>query len=254
MFKILRNNRGEIDLGDKTEFTAAEVQALITKQVDTLVQPKIDSIVTSRLAQERNKYTDYDDLKKYKTEQEAKLQADEQTNLEAKGKFEEAMALHNTKLGELSGVISQKDNTINSMMIDNALTGQIVAQGGYLEESLALLKSSAELKDGVVVIKGKDANGLDQSFSVADGIKSFLEKKPHLVKASANAGGGNSGGGAGGGAEQAGNEGQGNDLTSLQETLQKQTYANDFTGMKETRAKIKAEMVNQGKTISTGVY
>ncbi len=252
MFRILRNNRGEIDLGGKETFTAAEVQALVNKQVDSLVQPKIDSIVTSRLAQERNKYTDYDDLKKFKDDHEATTAAAEQKNLEAQGKYEEAMKVHNTKMGELNNIIGQKDQTITAMQIGNALTSQIVAQGGYLEESLALLKSSAEIKDGVVVIKGKDTNGLDQSFSVSDGVKSFLEKKPHLVKANVNAGGGNSGGGtvnAGGGS--AGNEGS--DLTSLQNLLQKQTYANDFKGKADTIAKIKALATSTGMTLANGV-
>lgn len=249
--KILGNNRGEIDLGDKESFTAAEVQELITKQVDGLVQPKIDSIVTSRLAQERNKYTDYEDLKKFKTEHEANIAVDEQKKLEEAGKYEEALKAHNIKLLELNGVITAKDTVIDTMTIGNALTGEIVNQGGYLEESLAMLRASTQLKDGVVIIKGKDANNLEKDFTIAEGVKSFLEARPHLVKANANAGGGNSGAGNEGGGGQNGNEG--GDLTTLNDLLMKQTYSNDFKGMADTRTKIRDEMAKQGKVISSGI-
>ncbi len=191
-------------------------------------------------------------MKKFKTDAEAKLKVDEQKNLEAQGKFDEAMKLHNTRLSELNNVIGQKDVTINNMQIGNALTSAIVAQGGYLEESLAMLKSFAEIKDGVVVIKGKDSNGLDQSYSVSDGVKSFLEKRPHLVKANANTGGGDSGNNIGN-TGSAGNEEQGSDLSSLHTLLQKQTYANDFKGIADTRAKIKALAHSSGMTISNGI-
>jgi len=249
LFKMLMNNRGEIDLGGKDSFTAAEVTELVNKQLDGLVQPKIDGIVQSRLAQVERKYEGYDDLKKFKSDHETSAIADEQKRLEAQGKYEEAMKVHNTKVNDLNTVITSKDSTISSMMIGNALTSEIVTQGGYLEESLAMLRASAELKDGVVTIKGKDANGLDQSFSVADGIKSFLEKRPHLVKTNVNAGGGGSGAGAATGGGGVGGE----DLTSLNDLLTKQTYANDFKGAGETRAKIKSLMVKDGKTVSSGI-
>ena len=249
IFKMLMNNRGELDLGGKDSFTAAEVQDLVSKQLDGLVQPKIDGIVQSRLAQVERKYEGYDDLKKFKIDHEANTAADEQKRLEAQGKYEEAMKVHDTKINDLNSVITSKESTISTMMIGNALTSEIVTQGGYLEESLAMLRASAELKDGVVTIKGKDANGLDQSFSVADGIKSFLEKRPHLVRANANAGGGGSGTAAAAGGGEAGGE----DLTSLNNLLAKQTFANDFKGAGETRAKIRTLAAKNGHTLSTGI-
>ncbi len=248
LFKILSNNRGEIDLGGKETFTAAEVKELVTKQLDALVQPKIDGIVQNRLSQERNKYGDYDDLKKFKADHETKAAADNQKQLEAQGKYEEAMKANNLKLEELNKIIVQKDGTISGMTIGNALTNQIVAQNGYLEESLAMLRSSAEIKDGVVVIKDKDTNGLDQSFSVADGVKSFLEKRPHLVKAQQQSGGGGSGAGDAG----AGGAGGGEDLNSLNELFQKQTYANDYKGAKETRAKIQSFAAKHNINVAGG--
>jgi len=237
----------EIDLGGKDTFTAAEVQALVTKQVDTLVQPKIDSIVTSRLAQQARKYENYDELALFKTEHENKTAADEQVRLEAAGKYEEALKANNAKLEELSGVIQSKDTAINSMKINNALTNEIVKQGGYLEESLAMLNASAQLKDGIVVIKGKDANGLDKDFAVTDGVKSFLEGRPHLVKTNVNTGGGDSGAGVGSAGN--GSAGEGSDLTSLNALLTKQIYANDGKGIQDTKAKIRALATQQGITL-----
>lgn len=251
LFQKLRNNRGELDLGGKETFTAAEVTELVGKQLDSLVQPKIDSIVQSRIAQVERKFEGYEDLKKFKTEHETNTEAEKQKQLEAQGKYEESMKIHNAKVVELSGVITQKDQAINNMHIGSALTNEIVIQGGYLEEALAMLKSSAELKDGIVTIKGKDTNGLDQSFSVADGVKNFFAQRPHLVKAAANAGGGGSGAGGAGGDGGGGN--QGDDLSALNDLLAKQTYANDFKGATETRAKIKTLAAAKGITLSTGV-
>lgn len=254
LFKMLWNNRGELDLGGKETFTAAEVTSLVEKQitglVDAAIQPKIDNIVQSRLAQQQNKYVNYDELVKFKTDHETSTAAATQKQLEDQGRYEEALKGHNTKVEELNAVIVQKDGTITSMNIGNALTGEIVTQGGYLEETLAMLKSSAEIKEGIVTIKGKDANGLDQSFSVADGVKSFLEKRPHLVKTKVNDGGGDSGGGdnGDGGADQ-GSE----DLTTLNDMLAKQIYANDIKGAAETKAKIKTLMAKEGKTIANSV-
>ena len=135
------------------------------------------------------------------------------------------------------------------MQIGNALTGEIINQNGYLEETLAMLRSSAELKDGVVTIKGKDANGQDQSLSIADGVKNFLEKRPHLVKA-ADKGGAGTGNAGNAGAGQAGNEGD--DLTTLNNLLASQSLNNDIKGAAETRTKIKEHMVKNKLTISTG--
>ncbi len=252
-FKRLFNNRGEIDLGDKTEFTADEVKDIVNKQVDSLIQPKIDSIVKDRLERERGKYSDYEDLQKFKIEHEKNAESDKQKNLEAQGKYDEAMQIHNQKVADLTNVLNSKDTQISNMQIGNALTNEIIAQGGYLEETLAMLRSSAELKDGVVTIKGKSADGIDQSYSVADGVKSFLEKKPHLVKAAGGEGGAGTGGagGAGAGGGQAGNEG--GDLTTLNNLLATQSLNNDFKGAADTRAKIKAIMVKDGKTISGGI-
>ena len=112
-----------------------------------------------------------------------------------------------------------------------------------------MLRSSAELKDGVVTIKAKDADNIEQSFSVLDGVKSFLEKRPHLVKAE-NKGGAGTGNAGNAGGGQAGNEGD--DLTTLNNLLATQSLNNDFKGATETRTKIKALMVKDGKTISSG--
>lgn len=249
MFKMLRNNRGELDLGGKETFTADEVKSLVDKQVDGLVQPKIDNIVQTRLAQQARQFDGHEDLVKFKADHTKQAEADAKTKLEAEGKYDEALKAVNVKVDDLNNVILTKDNTINAMMIGGALTNEIVLQGGYLDESLAMLKASAELKDGVVTIKGKDTNGLDQSLSVTDGVKSFLEKRPHLLKAKANAGGGGTGGG------DAGQDGQGgvDDLTTLNDLLVKQSMNNDFKGAQETRNKIRAFMVGSGKTIAAGV-
>jgi len=249
LFQILKNNRGELDLGDKETFTADEVKTLVEKQIDGLIQPKIDGIVQTRLSQQARQFEGYEELKKFKTEHETQAANDEKKKLEDQGKYDEALKAVNIKVDDLNNVILTKDNTINAMMIGSALTTEIIAQGGYLEETLAMLKASAELKDGVVTIKSKDANGIDQSFSVTDGVKSFLEKRPHLIKANANAGGGDTGSGDAG----QGGGGGADDLTTLNDLLVKQSMNNDFKGAQETRDKIKALMTKDGKTIAVGV-
>jgi len=60
---------------DKT-FTQTEVDALIAEKTrDTLTQDKVDAIVQDRLAREKAKFSDYDDLRKFKTEHEKQLDA-----------------------------------------------------------------------------------------------------------------------------------------------------------------------------------
>lgn len=254
LLRMLTNNRGEIDLKGKTEFTADDVQKLFTANleiaVDKAIQPKIDSIVQERLARNDKQYEGYEDLKKFKVDHEASTAEKDKKNLEEAGKYEEAQKISDQKITDLSAVITGKESTISSMTIGNALTTEIINQNGYLEETLAMLRSSAELKDGVVTIKGKDANNVDQSLSVLDGVKNFLEKRPHLIKATDKGGAGTgNAGNAGGG--QAGNEG--GDLTTLNTLLQQQSLNNDFKGATETRTKIKALMVKEGKTISSGI-
>ena len=254
LIKMLSNNRGELNVGDKTQFTLDEVNELFTKElntaVDKAIHPKIDSIVQERLARNDKQYEGYEELKKFKADHETSVAADEKKNLEEKGRYEDAQKISDQKITDLSAVITNKETTISSMTIGNALTTEIVNQNGYLEETLAMLRSSAELKDGVVTIKGKDANNVDQSLSVLDGVKNFLEKRPHLIKAKAGGGAGTGGAGGAGAGGQAGNEGD--DLTTLNNLLASQSLNNDIKGATETRTKIKALMVKDGKIISSG--
>lgn len=211
MFRIYRNPEGEGQgggEGGEVKFSAEQQKA-------------VDRIVATRLARQKEQFADYDNLRQFKDEHEKGLEAQKQKDLETSKKYDEAKAGYETKIKGLSEALVGKDRTIETMTIDFNLTNEISKQNGYLEESLALLRGTALLKEGKIYIKGKDSNGLDTELPVEEGVKRFLTSRPHLVKASVKGGGGTppsgNGGGRGDGNGSAGAEG---DLTSLNLELQ----------------------------------
>lgn len=106
-----------------------------------------------------------------------------------------------------------------------------------------MLRSNVILDaNGNVKVKGKDANGIDVEMPLQDGVKRFLEQRPHLVKSTHKAGAGtgaNNGAGAGGG--QSGG-GQGEDLNSLNIQLSEAGKRGDLKAISEIRNKIQIQM------------
>lgn len=205
-------------------------------QEKLLTQAQVDAIVQDRLAREKAKYSNYDDLVKFKTEHEKNLEAATQKELEAKKEYDKLKEGWTKKEQELLGLVSKKDTELTDMKVITALSGEINKQNAYAEETMALIKQQAVFdKEGNIRIKGRDANGLEILDSVEEGIKKFLTQRPHLVKATQRTGGGTGTGGTGSGA------GTGvEDLNSLNAELQQAQIRGDVKRINELKVKVRA--------------
>jgi len=207
-----------------------------------LTQVQVDAIVQDRLAREKAKFSNYDDLVKFKSEHEKKLEEASQKELEAKKEYDKLKEGWTNKEKEYTGIISKKDSEINDMKIGTALMSEISKQNAYAEESMALIKQQAVFdKEGNVRIKGRDANGLEVMDSVEEGVKKFLTQRPHLVKAVRKDGGGTppGDGGPGGGGVAA-------DLDTLNAELLDAHQSRDMKKVGELTSKIKAALKAKG--------
>ena len=219
------------------------VTATQEPQEKLLTQTQVDAIVQDRLAREKAKFSDYEDLRKFKVEHERELEAATQKELEAKKEYEKLKEGWSKKEQELSGVITKKDSEITDLKVSSALTTEINKQNAYAEETMALIKQQAVFdKEGNIRIKGRDANGLEVLHSVEEGIKTFLTQRPHLVKATNKSGGGTGAGNA----AAAGAASGGDDLTSLNNQLADAMHARDTKRVGELRTKITAVLASKG--------
>lgn len=195
MFKIL-DNRGEAgtaeagkaDAGNEPKFTQAD----------------LDRVVQERLGRERAKFADYEDLRKYREEHAKEQDKLKQDELVRQKKYEEAENNYKTQLTERERLLAEKDARINDMTITGTLSQEISKHNGFVEETIALLRNSATIaKDGAVLLKLRDANGLEKEVSVEEGLKQFYAARPHLLRAKSATGGSGTppAGGQGGGAE-----------------------------------------------------
>lgn len=222
-----------MDTFTKEQLDAAVVEA--TK--NALTQDKVDAIVQERLAREKAKYANYDDLVKFKSEHEKQLDAVKTKELEAQKEYEKLKEGWTKKEQDYQGIITKKDSEIIDMKTGNALMTEVVKQNAYAEETLALIKSQAVFnpQDGSVKIKGRDTNGVEVLHSVEEGIKQFLTQRPHLVRAARPGGGGTPPGtppgGGGAGVE---------DLNSLNAELQQAMNQGDRKRINEIKLKMSA--------------
>ena len=222
----------------------AEGKEIIEQKGDEklLTQAQVDAIVQDRLAREKAKFVDYDDLKKFKTEFEKTQDAKQLQLLEEQKKYQEAKDLSEKKILEAQGIIAKKDIEITDMKVGSALMGEIVKQNAYAEETMALIKTQAVFdKEGNIRIKGRDANGLEVMDSVEEGIKKFLVQRPHLVKATKPGGGGTPPGNPGGGPGTGGD-----DLNSLNAEFLAARQRGDAKKMGELRVKMHAALASTG--------
>lgn len=204
-----------------------------------LTQAQVDSIVKERVAREREKYADYDDLKKFKTEHEKQLDAEKQKKLEEEGKYKEAMTEWQKKEEQYKKSIEEANARNRSLQVDTALSLEISKFNAY-PEAKDILKPLVVLDDdGMPKIPGKDANGIDTKLPLADGVKKFLEERPYLVKASQSKGGNTPSNNATGGEAV-------KDLTSLNNELIQAQTAGDYTKVKEVKAKINTYFTSKG--------
>lgn len=206
------------------------------------LQPVVDHIIESRLAREKAKYSDYDSIKTKLSDYEKQQDAKAQRELEDAKKYDEAKKTYETQIGQHKEIITKKDQEIIDLKLSHNLTNEISKQGGYIEETIALLKSSAVLIDGNVFINSKDANGIDNKLPIAEGVKRFLEARPHLVKSNFKPGGG-------GQATTTTTVGQQttDDLTTLNNELNQAMRRGDLKGQKEASQKIRAALNAQKK-------
>lgn len=204
-----------------------------------LTQEQVDKIVQSRLAREREKYADYDDLRKFKTEYEQQNEKQKHEDLVRQKKYEEAEKSYQTKITEFQGLVSKKDQEIIDLKINHHLTNEISKQNGFIEESAALLRGAATIdSSGQVVLKTRDANGIEQLVPVNEGVKKFLTERPHLVKSTHKAGSGSTSDGAAGGSAAGGSQGE---TESLGDQLQKARASGDFKKIEEIKRQLRGK-------------
>lgn len=218
---------------------------------DTLkFTPEQQKFINDVAAKERktteSRFQDYEDLKRFKTEYEKQTDAQKQKELEEQKKYEEAKKSYETKINELSTRLSEKDKAIQDRDITFALTNEISKQNGFTEESIAMIKHRATIDaNGKVVIKDKDANGVDVTLSVEAGVKKLFTERPHLVKAQGRSGAG-TGAGTGGAGAGANGAGGGETLESLNAQLQEAMRGTDLKLRSEIKQKIRDLQAKKG--------
>ena len=230
-------NRGEAPTGDPPKEPA--------EKTVTMTQKEMDFVVESRLKREREKFADYDDLKKFKTEREKQEDLKNQKELEDAKKYDDAKKGYETQIGQHKELITKKDQEIVDLRIIHALTNEISKQNGYTEETIALLRANTVLDAaGNVIIKGKDANNIDTQLPASEGVKKFLEARPYLVKSTHRPGGGTPPG-----TPPAGNEGAAQDHNALNKGYAEAITRGDFKAAKEFKTKLNQTMAAKGVSV-----
>lgn len=143
----------------------------------TLSQADVDRIVSERLARERQKFADYDDLKTKAAEFD-KIQDSQKTELQREQEARQRAEAENAELKT-----SAERIRIDAALVAAAAAAKVVDPN----DVVALLRADAE-KFALVKV-GEDG----QIAGAADAVAKLLEAKPHLK---APAGGGNWDGGA----------------------------------------------------------
>lgn len=237
--KILFSNRGEGKTGDGGD---------AGKGGDgggdkSFTQADVDRIVTTRLERESKKYSDYEDLKKFKTEHDKQQDQKAQEDLVKQKKYEEAENNYKKQINDLSGKLTEKDNHINDLNINHKLSTLISAENGYIEDSLPQLRSKTSLDaNGNLIMKITDANGVVKDIPAVDGVKQFLKEKPYLVRSTHKQGGGTGASHTNGAGSGTGGTGQGEDLNTLNQQLSDAMKSRDLKKISELKQKIRAKV------------
>lgn len=229
---LINNQRGEGEAGGEVVLDAKQ-------------QAFVDKLIAAKAADYHAKLTPLQtqltELSKFKTEYEKSQETKNQEDLIKAKKYEEAEGNYKKQITDFSGKLSAKDQEINDLKITHVLTNEISRQGGFTEETIAMIKGNATIdSQGNIVYKTKDAHGADITVAVADGVKKFLTERPYLVRSNHKAGGGSgSGQGDGGSGGSGGNSGE-ESLEVLNAKFAEALKGTDIKLRSELRAKITA--------------
>jgi len=181
MFRKLMNNKGE---NEPAPAPAPE------PDVKMVPQSEVDRIVQERLARDRAKFADYEDLRKKAEEYDRHKEQMTQQDLEKKQEYDKLKEGWSKKEQEYQGLLNQTKAEVQSERINNTLNQEILKKNAY-PETVQLLKSMTKYnEDGTVTIRGKDANGIESDLPVEQGVELFLKDRPYLVKGSGHGGAG----------------------------------------------------------------
>ncbi|MGM0973405.1 MAG: hypothetical protein ACQEW2_10865 [Bacillota bacterium] len=137
----------------------------------TFTQEELDRVVADRIARERKKYADYDDLKTKSSEYEKLLEEQRLADLGEKEKLEAIAKKHEEEKLLLSKQLQDltekaKAEKIRSEFVKLATSNQI----GYLDDAFNLADLSA-----VTIDEDGKVSGMEEA------IKALVESKPFLV-------------------------------------------------------------------------
>ena len=204
-------------------------------------QTDVDRIVQDRLNRDRQKYADYDDLKKKVDTYEKHQQQLTQAELEKKQEYDKLKKGWEGKEEQYKIQLDQSRAQIQSERIANALNQEILKKNAYPEAAQLLRSMTKYNEDGTITIKGKDANGMDTDLLIDKGVEQFLKDRPYLVKGSGQGGGGTAGG--------TGQGGQGANDGDLGKQLQDAMAVGDRKTINEIKMKIKTKHASAAMVI-----
>lgn len=238
MFKWL-SKLGLVLFDDDPNAGKPPVKAEFTPQQ----QEAVNGIVQERLSREREKYKDYDDLVKFRFEHQKQLDMQAQKDLESRKEYDKAKEGYEKQLADAKNIISQKDKDLLDARIGYTLDGELSKSNAYIEEARALLKSAVKSDtEGNLYIDGKDANNMPIKFTIEQGVKDFLTKRPHLVKAQARPGAGTTAAAAGEGQAAQGAD----DLMKLNQEYITAHTKGDVKRAQELKTKIQGILTAKG--------
>lgn len=141
------------------------------KDVKTFTQEEIDKIIAERIARERKKYADYEELKAKALEYEQKLEEQRLAELSEKERAEEIAKKYEEERNQYAKQLEELQSTIREEKIRNAFITKAQAAG------VAYIDDAYKLADLSKVEVGEDGtiNGID------DVVKALVESKPFLV-------------------------------------------------------------------------
>lgn len=161
----------ETHVEETIETKTADEPVNTEKEVKTFTQEEIDKIVADRIARERKKYSDYDDLKTKASEYEKAVEEKRLAELSEKERLEEIAKKHETEKQTLAQQLEQlKSQVQREKVVNEFIKLATSANIAYIDDALKLADLSAvEVgEDGKVI-------GVDEVIS------SLVQDKPFLV-------------------------------------------------------------------------